>query len=80
MFSISELTGKRYRDEDVVYFRNLYQCAFYIKHHCYPVEMFTDSNDKLVMVFDRKQHNDIIKLWIANKERNTCEDKVNVYE
>ena len=73
MISVSELTGKTYIDEEVVYFRNLTQCTFYIKHHCYPIEMFTDGNDKLVMVFDRKQHNELIKLWMANKEQ----DKVN---
>ena len=68
MISVSELTGKTYRDEDVVFFRNLKQCAFYIKHHCLPIEMFTDGEDKLVMVFNRKQHNDLIKLWMSNKE------------
>lgn len=67
MKSISELTGKCYLDEEVVYFRNLYQCCFYIQHHCMPIDMFCDGNGKLVMVFDRKRHNELIKLWVANK-------------
>ena len=74
MISISELTGKTYIDEDCVFFRNLYQCAFYIDHHVMPIDMFTDGNGKLVMVFDRKQHNELIKLWVANKDiRNNSE-------
>lgn len=68
MISISELTGKSYIDENCVFFRNLYQCAFYVEHHVLPIDMFTDSNGKLVMVFDRKQHNELIKLWVTNKD------------
>lgn len=77
MISVSELTGKTYVDEDVVYFRNLHQCAFYVQHHCLPIEMFTDSSGKLVMVFDRKQHNELIKLWMINKDKNKEENLVN---
>ena len=68
MKSISDLTGKMYVNEESVFFRNLYQCTFYIKHGVMPIDMFTDSNDKLVMVFDRNQHNEIIKLWMENKK------------
>ena len=74
MMSQSELTGSWYRDEECVFFRNLHQCAFYVAHNVMPIEMFTDSNGKLVMVFDRNQHNKMIKLWIANKEQES--DKV----
>lgn len=70
MKSISELTGEVYEDENVVYFRNLYQCAFYIKHGLMPKDIFVDSKDKLVMVFDRYKHNEMIKLWIDNKNKN----------
>ena len=69
MISQSELTGELYQDEDVVFFRNLCQCAFYIKNHCLPIGIFTDGQDKLVMVFDRQEHNKIIKMWIANKDK-----------
>lgn len=74
MKSISELTGKMYENEDVVFFRNLYQCAFYVAHNVMPVDMFTDNNGKLVMVFDRQQHNKIIKLWVDNKDKNKEEN------
>jgi len=75
MMSQSELTGKWYQDEDVVFFRNLYQCAFYVKNNCLPIDMFCDSKGKLVMVFDRQRHNELIKLWIANKDICDKEDK-----
>lgn len=70
MISISELTGQPYVDEECVFFRNLYQSAFYVAHHCMPIDMFTDGGGKLVMVFPRDKHNELIKLWIANKEKN----------
>lgn len=69
MISVSELTGKVYREEECVYFRNIHQCAFYVAHNVLPIDMFTDSENKLVMVFERKQHNETIKLWMAAKEK-----------
>ena len=71
MISISELTEKVYREEECVYFRNIHQCAFYVAHHVFPIDMFTDSEGKLVMVFERKKHNEMIKLWMAAKEKNS---------
>lgn len=68
MIEYSEITGKKYLAEECVFFRNIYQCCFYISHHCYPVDIFVDSSGKLVMVFTRAEHNEMIKLWIANKE------------
>lgn len=69
MISISELTGKPYVNEDHVFFRNLQQSCFYVKHHCMPVDLFCDSNDKMVMVFPRDKHNQLIKLWMENKAK-----------
>lgn len=76
MISISELTGKPYVNEDHVFFRNLYQCCFYIKHHCMPVDLFCDGNNKLVMVFPKYKHKELIKLWMANKEDKVEEQKI----
>lgn len=69
MISISELTGKPYVNEDHVFFRNLQQSCFYVKHHCMPIDLFCDSNDKMVMVFPREKHNQLIKLWMENKTK-----------
>lgn len=70
MISKSELTGEWYRNEEVVFFRNLHQSCFYIQHNCMPIDLFCDGQGKLVMVFERKRHNELIKLWMANKEAN----------
>lgn len=64
----SDVTGILYENEDVVFFRNLYQSTFYIDHNATIVDIFTDSNKKLVFVFYRDQHEKLIKLWLENKK------------
>lgn len=66
----SDVTGIFYENEDVVFFRNLYQSTFYIDHNATIVDVFTDGNKKLVFVFYRDQHEELIKLWLENKEKN----------
>lgn len=68
MREISDVTGIAYELEDVVFFRNLYQSSFYINHNATIVDVFTDSNGKLVFVFYRDQHDKLIKLWLDNKK------------
>lgn len=70
MITVSELTGKTYDDSNCVFYRNLYQCAFMVSHNIYPIDIFTDGGGKLVMVFDRAEHNRMISLWVKNKENN----------
>lgn len=70
MREISDVTGITYELEDVVFFRNLYQSSFYIDHNATIVDVFTDSNGKLVFVFYREQHDKLIKLWLDNKKEN----------
>ena len=67
MKTISDVTGIEYEMEDVVFFRNLYQSSFYVDHNATIVDVFTDSNKKLVFVFWRNQHENLIKLWLKNK-------------
>ncbi len=64
----SEVTGITYENEDVVFFRNLYQSAFYIDHGARIVDVFTDSKRKLVFCFYKDDHKRIIDLWMQNKE------------
>lgn len=70
MKTVSDVTGICYEMEDVVFFRNLYQSTFYIDNNATIVDVFTDSNKKLVFVFWRSQHENLIKLWLENK----CQD------
>lgn len=74
MKAISDVTGIEYEMEDVVFFRNLYQSSFYIDHNATIVDVFTDSNKKLVFVFWRNQHENLIKLWLENKKENNKEE------
>ena len=70
MKTISDVTGICYENEDVVFFRNLYQSSFYVAHNATIVDVFTDSNKKLVFVFWRDQHDKLIKLWLENKKED----------
>lgn len=67
---ISDVTGLSYESEEVVFFRNLYQSAFYIDNNATIVDVFTDGNKKIVFVFWRDQHEKLIKLWIENKKED----------
>lgn len=73
MREISDVTGITYELEDVVFFRNLYQSSFYIDNNATIVDVFTDSNGKLVFVFYREQHEKLIKLWLDNKKEDKNE-------
>lgn len=74
MYTISDVTGIRYQDEDVVFFRNYKQAAKYISWNAKLLDLFTDSNDKLVFVFERETHNRLIKKWLALKDKETVGD------
>lgn len=68
MKTISDVTGITYENEDVVFFRNLYQSSFYVAHNATIVDVFTDSKGMLVFVFYRDQHERLLKLWLENKK------------
>ena len=68
MRTISDVTGITYENEEVVFFRNLYQSSFYIDNNATIVDVFTDSRGMLVFVFYRDQHEKLIKLWLDNKK------------
>ena len=70
MKTISDVTGINYENEEVVFFRNLYQSAFYVAHNATIVDVFTDSKGMLVFVFYRNQHEELIKLWLENKSQD----------
>lgn len=69
MRQVSDVTGKTYYDEEVVFYTNLTQCAFAVEHGFLPIDLFTRSDHKLVMVFTKEDHRKIMPLWMANKPR-----------
>lgn len=74
MKTVSDVTGIVYENEEVVFFRNLYQSTFYIDHNATIVDVFTDSHKKLVFVFYRSQHEELIKLWLDNKKEDNKDE------
>ena len=74
MKTISDVTGITYENEDVVFFRNLYQSSFYIDNNATIVDVFTDGNKKIVFVFWRDQHEKLIKLWLENKKEDNKQE------
>ena len=70
MLMQSDVTGINYHMEDVVHFRNFHQSCFYLNHKARLVDLFCDSSGKLVFVFWRSEHENLIKLWMDNKNKN----------
>lgn len=64
MIQISEVTGKRYNDEEMVFFRNYVQAAYYISWGVELVDLFVDSSMKLVFVFSKEDHERLKRKWI----------------
>lgn len=65
----SDVTGKWYEENDCVFFRNYVQSAHYIAWGGELVDLFTDSQNKLVFVFTKDTHNRLKMRW-GNKEDN----------
>lgn len=69
---ISNITGNPYSLKDVVRVIDPKQCRLYIKHSVYPIDMYTTTDietgdDKLVMLFSRKDSQPLYTLW-KNRE------------
>lgn len=63
----SEITGEYYEDEEVVFFRNYIQSAYYIEWGAKLIDIFTDSNHKLVFVFTKIDHDKYKLKWGSKK-------------
>lgn len=68
MYMMSDVTGKTYQTEDAVFFRNLVQSSFYISNGATILDVFTDSDGLLVIVFPREEHKVLIRKWMENKK------------
>lgn len=64
MYQVSDVTGKTYNDEDMVFFRNYVQAAYYISWGVELVDLFVDSSMKLVFVFSKEDHERLKHKWI----------------
>lgn len=68
MMNQSELTGEWYQDEDMCFFRNHVQAAYYKSWGAKLYDLFVDSNHKWVFVFSKKDHMKYRDLWRDRKE------------
>lgn len=70
MLEHSDVTGKTFVSEEAVYFRNPIQSGFYIANGATILDVFADSENKMVVVFPRDEHKVLIKKWMDNKKNN----------
>ena len=71
-YEISKISGESYLLKDVVRVIDPKQQKLYIKHDVYPIDMYTTTDietkeDKLVMLFSRKESQPLYILW-KNRE------------
>lgn len=72
--TISELTGKVYDSEDVVWYGNVLQAAQYYLWNCVPVDMSVSPDTKRwAFAFTKEDHKKYIKRWNEQKPQNNIE-------
>lgn len=69
MITESNLTGAIYHDEDMVFFRNPLQSAFYVFSGAKLVDLFVDDKLRFVFVFSKIDHEKLKLKWkLRNKD------------
>lgn len=75
MIQYSDITGKTFRTEEAVYYRNMKQSAWLLgKSDCVLLDVFSDGNEKIVFVFPRELHKKYINEW-HNRPHEVTEPK-----
>ena len=73
--AISELTGKEYELEDVVWYGNALQAAQYYLWNCIPVDMTVSPDTKRwAFAFTKEDHKKYIGRWNDQKQNKNAED------
>ena len=67
-YEISKISGKQYQLKDIVRVIDPKQMKLYVKNEVYPVDMYTTTDietgeDKLVMLFSKKESQPLYILW-----------------
>jgi len=69
----SNISNKIYHPSEVVRIVNLRQLLMYIKHHVYPIDLYTSlddyDRDVLVGVFLKKDTEEVYEQWCNHKLR-----------
>lgn len=74
MIAFSDITGKVFDDKEVVYYRNPTQSGFMLNNGAQLIDLFADSNNKLVFVFSLVDHKKYIKKW-SERKHDTKEER-----
>ena len=72
MRTLSNITHEYYTNEDCVFFRNILQSAKYMSWGATLIDLFTDSEDKLVFVFLKSDHEKYKLRWGSTKVKTIC--------
>lgn len=71
----SETTSKYYEAESSVFYRNLVQAAWLLnKPDATLLDIFCDSNGKMVLVFPKELHKKYIGEWAERSRENKDKD------
>ncbi len=72
--TISELTGKEYEMEDVVWYGNALQAAQYYLWNCKPVDMTVSPDTKRwAFAFSKEDHKKYIRRWNGQKNNSNSQ-------
>lgn len=68
MKTVSTVTGRLYDSDTSVYFKNALQTAQYMRSGAILLDiLLSDNEDKMIFVFDRKDHNRLKNQWREHK-------------
>lgn len=74
MIIYSDTTQRTYDDMDAVFYRNLVQAAWLLnKPNAILLDIFCDSNGKMVLVFPKELHKKYIREWVERSCQNKGE-------
>lgn len=75
MIQYSDVTGKTFRTEDAVFYRNIKQAAWLMgKSDCVLLDVFSDGNEKIVFCFPKSLHRKYVDEW-RNRPHEATEPK-----
>lgn len=63
----SEITGQWYDPDEMVFYKNPLQSAYMLEWGEKLVDIFTDSDHRLIFVFTRDSHRRCIDKWMKQK-------------
>ena len=72
MRTLSNITHEYYTNEDCVFFRNALQSAKYMSWGATLVDLFIGSEDKMVFVFLKSDHEKYKLRWGSTKVKTIC--------